>query len=429
MSKSRLKSGVAWSLFVAVMAAAPVSAMAGEQTKAAPVTVSRDFEDQARTVARQTVSVTSTGTSDATPADPAVIGPDGTPIVDCPDGAPSDAAWKGIPDDLRKIAHPGACYSRLLIAPRVETYTDHVVVQQARTETRTVPEVSQMAEKDVLVTPAHNIHHTIAAVTHTEMVSEIVRPASFREETIPAQYEMHTQHVMVAPEHQEWVKSAGYATGAALVTPGDHEPVRYRADGTLQWPGKDGGTVVHTSDETADYLRQGSAQTIWCLQVVPAVYRDQQVRVEVSPATTRRIEIPAVTRQVTHTVVDVPEHIEDQTVPAVYEKRRVKEIVSPAHTETVDIPAVYHDETKSRVTSEPRAVWREVLCQKNASPAVIADIQRALAAKGYDPGAIDGHLGSKTVSAMQKFEADSSLPQGQISVEAVKALGVDIQHN
>jgi len=56
-------------------------------------------------------------------------------------------------------------------------------------------------------------------------------------------------------------------------------------------------------------------------------------------------------------------------------------------------------------------------------------IQKALAAKGYDPGAIDGHIGSKTVSAMQKFEADNNLPQGQISIEAVKLLGVNLEHD
>jgi len=205
--------------------------------------------------------------------------------------------------------------------------------------------------------------------------------------------------------------------------------VRYRADGTLTWPGKDGNAVIPASEQTAEYLRRGSAQPVWCLQVIPAVYRDERVRVEVTPATVRRVEVPAVTRQISHIVVDVPEHVVEEMVPPVFEKRRVKEVIAPAHSETVDVPAIAHDETRTRVTDEARPVWREVLCQKNASPAVIADIQKALAAKGYDPGAIDGHIGSKTVSAMQKFEADNNLPQGQISIEAVKLLGVDIGHD
>ena len=441
MTKSCLKSGVAvasmaLALSVASLMAAPAFAQDGDRPDLSP-----DFAAQAHDSAVQVGQVSAAGTPMGAPADHvdtrgmndlgANVGPDGTPIVDCPDGKPDakSAAWKDIPDGLRKIARPGACYSRLLIPPKFNTYTDHVVVHQARTETRNVPEVAQLVEKDVMVQPAHTVRHTVAAVTHTEMATEVVRPATMHDEVIPAQYETHVQHVLVAPEHREWVKSAGYATGAALVTPGDHEPVRYRADGTLTWPGKDGGAVVPASEQTAEYLQRGSAQAIWCLQVVPAVYRDQQVRVEVTPAATRHIEIPAVTRQVSHVVVDVPEHMVEDTVPPVFEKRRVKEVVTPAHTESVDVPAVVHDETKTRVTDEARPVWREVLCQKNASPAVITDIQKALAAKGYDPGSIDGHIGSKTVSAMQKFEADSHLPQGQISIEAVKALGVNLEHD
>jgi peptidoglycan hydrolase-like protein with peptidoglycan-binding domain len=54
------------------------------------------------------------------------------------------------------------------------------------------------------------------------------------------------------------------------------------------------------------------------------------------------------------------------------------------------------------------------------------EVQRALAAKGYNPGPIDGQLGRQTVSAMQKFQADNGLPQGQPSVEAVQMLGVPL---
>jgi len=437
--KSYLKSGVAIASVAVALSVAPAFAQSGDQGGDRP-DLSPDFQAQAHDAAVQAGQVP-TGPVMGAPAGHidsrdlnslgANVGPDGAPIVDCPDGKPeaNAAAWKDIPDGLRKIARPGACYSRLLVPPKFNSYTDHVIVQEAHSETRTVPEVAQMVEKDVMVEPAHAVHHTVAAVTHTEMATEIVRPALERDEVVPAQYETRIQHVMVSPERREWVKSAGYATGAALVTPGDHEPVRYRADGTLSWPGKDGGAVVPASEDTAQYLQRGSAQPIWCLQLIPAVYRDQEVRVEVTPATTRHIDIPAVTRQVSRVVVDVPERVVEDTVPPVFEKRRVKEVVTPAHTETVEVPAVYHDQTKTRVTDAARPVWREVLCQKNASPAVITDIQKALAAKGYDPGAIDGHIGSKTVSAMQKFEADSNLPQGQISIEAVKALGVDIAHD
>ncbi len=400
--------------------------------------VSQSFTDQSKVVAQQTVVVMQTGSPGVmTPAPSGHVGeadlpdistdapPPPAADVDCPPGDKNDAAWKQVPQDLRDQARPGQCYARMLVAPQVETYMDHVMVQEARTETHTTPEVSQWVMRDVVVAPEHVEHRDVAEVSHVEMATEVVTPETTRTEVIPARYEMQTQHVMVAPEHQEWVRSRGIATGAALVTPDDHEAVRYRADGMLTWPGKD-APAIPVSQETADYLQRGSAQDVWCLKVVPAAYEDHQVRVMVAPEQTHSIDVPAVTRSVRRVVVDTPAHVEDVTVPAVTEKRKVREVVTPAHTDTVEIPAVYQDVRKSRVVRDAEPVWREVLCDKNASPEVVTAIQHALVEHGYNPGPIDGHLGSQTVAAMQKFEADRNLAQGQVSVEAVQALGVQL---
>ncbi|KQZ68041.1 peptidoglycan-binding protein [Lysobacter sp. Root559] len=52
-------------------------------------------------------------------------------------------------------------------------------------------------------------------------------------------------------------------------------------------------------------------------------------------------------------------------------------------------------------------------------------VQAALYAKGYDPGAIDGVLGVRTVSALQQFqEAYGLVPTGQMTTETLNALGV-----
>lgn len=426
MRKLVLKSGVTVLAFVGLA----MSAQAHDHTKPVVKPISSTFQSESRETATSTVEVVATGTTDGYHGNGHVTESDlpdvnTTTVIACPEDGPDSADWKQVPEDLRKIATPGQCYARLLIAPKFENFTDHVMVADARTETRTVPEVAQMVEKDVMVAPEHVVHKTIPAVSHTEMVSVVVTPATVREETIPARYETRVEHVMVAPEHQEWVKTAGIPTGAALVTPIDHEPVRYRADGSLTWPGKT-PVVVETSDETAEYLQQGSAQPVYCLKIVPAQYEERRAQVEVSPASLRRIDVPAVMRQERRVVVDAPEHVEDVVIPAVYRKQKVREIVTPAHTEEFTVPAVYQDVAKSRLVGDPQPVWRQVLCAKNTSPAKIAEIQRALAKRGYNPGPADGQLGTQTVSAMQKFEADRGLPQGQVSVEAVHALGISL---
>ena len=54
-------------------------------------------------------------------------------------------------------------------------------------------------------------------------------------------------------------------------------------------------------------------------------------------------------------------------------------------------------------------------------------VQRPLSALGYDPGPIDGHLGSRTWAAIRAFEADHSMaptavPSEHLAIELLAAL-------
>ncbi|MBW8733562.1 MAG: peptidoglycan-binding protein [Asticcacaulis sp.] len=399
--------------------------------------VSDSFKAASRVAAERTVQVLQKGTSDAPPQAPDTRLPpvdahdsdeEAAGVIACKDKGDKDPALKDLPADVRANAKPGECYARLLSPPQMEAVTDHVLVTPEHTEKRVIPAVVQEIDKDVLVRPERVERRVIPAVTATRTETEVVREATVREDVVPAIYETRMVHELVEPAHQEWVKGAGEALDAPMVTPVDHAPVRYRDDGYLTWPGKD-REPVPTTDEARDYLKDGNPPVVWYLNEVPALYRDVRKRVMVQPESTRRVDIPAVTRQVTRVVVVEPEHVEERIIPAVYEKRRVKDIVTPERTETYTVPAVYKDMQTTRVTQPADAVWRRVLCRRNASPALVTHIQQALQAKGYNPGALDGHLGAQTVQAMQKFQADNNLPQGQISLESVKALGINPELN
>ena len=55
--------------------------------------------------------------------------------------------------------------------------------------------------------------------------------------------------------------------------------------------------------------------------------------------------------------------------------------------------------------------------------ALVRDVQRQLAARGYRPGAADGRLSAETVAAIRTFEADQGLvPKGRISVAVLERL-------
>lgn len=418
-----LKSGIA---AIALMGAGFTLPAAAFGEKPAVKPLSSGFTETSHHTAQQTVAVMQAGTpGPAAPQGHITQSDLNGPVVVYPQDGEHSAAWQQVPEELRRNARPGQCYAKLLVAPQFDTVNERVLVAEARTEQRHIPEVSEWRVKDVLVEPEKVMRRKTPAVTRLVTETEVVTPAGFREEVIPARYETRLERVMVQPERQVWVEKAGIATGAALVTPVTHEAVRYRADGTLTWPGKQ-PVLVQTNGATADYLQKGSAQTVLCLEVLPAVFEDRKTQVLVEPERVRRIEVPAVTRQVKRTVVDQAERDEEYVVPAVYKKQKVKEVVQPARTETIEIPAVYRDEARTRVTETAQPVWREVLCDRNASPALIADVQKELNRRGYNAGPVDGKLGSSTVSAMQKFQADNNLPQGQLSLESVRALGIKL---
>lgn len=68
--------------------------------------------------------------------------------------------------------------------------------------------------------------------------------------------------------------------------------------------------------------------------------------------------------------------------------------------------------------------WVEVLCPADVTSYTIREIQRALSAKGYNPGPIDNVLGAQTKSALQQFQKDYGLPVGQLDLQTLAALGI-----
>ncbi|HHL19628.1 MAG TPA: peptidoglycan-binding protein [Thiothrix sp.] len=54
---------------------------------------------------------------------------------------------------------------------------------------------------------------------------------------------------------------------------------------------------------------------------------------------------------------------------------------------------------------------------------MVKRLQSALSAKGYNPGATDGVMGSRTSSALSAFQKANNLPSG-MNDATLKALGI-----
>jgi peptidoglycan hydrolase-like protein with peptidoglycan-binding domain len=89
------------------------------------------------------------------------------------------------------------------------------------------------------------------------------------------------------------------------------------------------------------------------------------------------------------------------------------------------VPAQYDTVTYQIKVSDARTEQRAILCETNATPAKIREIQAALSKAGFNPGPLDGVLRAQTMQAVNRYQQAKGLPvDGFLSLDTVKSLGV-----
>lgn len=216
----------------------------------------------------------------------------------------------------------------------------------------------------------------------------IDRPASYKTQIIPATYETVFDTVVISPEKNRIeVVAAIYETV--------YEDIMV-APATTRWERGTGDANCLSNDPK-------DCQVI-CLKEVPAQFNKVERKIVKTPSFTRNIITPA----------------EVKIVP-----RQV--MVKPAETIQIEIPATYKKIMEKRVSKTGGYTdWREVLCGAKLSSDKIRQIQNALISKGYTVGTAgaDNVFGEDTKVALRKFQADNNLPQGNLNIETLNALGV-----
>jgi hypothetical protein len=165
---------------------------------------------------------------------------------------------------------------------------------------------------------------------------------------------------------------------------------------------------------------------ILCLVVEPATYKTITRTIVKKPASTRQVDVPAVFKTIRKQVLDTPPAVVKTAVPAEYSTIRVRKMVEPARESRVSVPAEFQTVTKRVKVSNERMSWQPILCETNVNKEVIASLQQALSSKGFNPGDIDGVLGSATLSAVEAYQRANSLARGGVTMETLKSLKVDL---
>jgi len=265
-------------------------------------------------------------------------------------------------------AQPGECYAKVLVPAKYDVVSEKVLKREASEKINIVPAKYEWVEERVLV----------------KEPSE--RLASSRLVPVSAVYETVTERVLDRPEQTTWKKGRG--------------PIE-RVDNT-----------------TGEIL---------CLVVEPATYKTINRTVVKTPASTRQVDVPPVFKTIRKQVLDKPASVNKAQAPAEFTTIRVRKMVEPPRESRVSLPAEFQTVTKRVRVSNERMSWQPILCETNVNEDVVASLQQALSGKGFNPGDIDGVLGSATVNAVEAYQRANGLARGGITMETLKSLNVELR--
>jgi hypothetical protein len=292
-------------------------------------------------------------------------------------------------------AAPGQCFARVLIPEVAETTTEQVIDQAERTEIKLIAAEYAMVDETITIRPARKELRVIPATFRTETQTIEIEPARTEQTVVPAAMETTMERVMVRPAYTTW-------------KPGNNLFGRgFRAAAA---PTAGSGAELATGE-------------LLCRVEVPAEYKMVPRQVVARAATTQARVIPAQTQTITRQVEATPARVDEINIPAETRTIKVRKMVSPARQEEVRIPATYRTVEKRVVRSASAVQWREVLCETNTTPQKIAEIQRALASRGFATN-VDGVFGAQTLQAMESFQRRNGLPVGNLTIDTAQALGV-----
>ncbi len=281
-------------------------------------------------------------------------------------------------------AKPGQCFTRVWNAPKYKTVSTRQLVEESGERIEVIPASYKAGSKRILVKEASERIETVPATYKTVTERVLVKPATTKLQQVPAVYETVSTRVLEKPAHTVWKKGTG--------------PIQ---------------KIDAQSGE------------IMCLVEIPASYKTIQKRVLKSPASTKTVTIPAEYKTVEKRVVATAATTRTVTIPAQYKTITTTEVAAPAQERRIKIPARYKDVTTQQLVSEGSMEWREILCETNMTSSRIMGIQKALKAAGYNPGSIDGTIGSDTMRAVNAYQRAKGLPVDKyLNMATVRSLGV-----
>jgi murein L,D-transpeptidase YcbB/YkuD len=293
-----------------------------------------------------------------------------------------------------------------------------------------VPEVYETVKERVLLKDASTRLEEVPAVYGEVEEKVLVKPASRKAIEVPAVYETVTEKKLVREAYNTWkpgthtnIQKVDEATGQIMClveVPAEYQTVTRQV---VKTPASVRYEDIPAEYQTVKKTVLKTPATTRTVQI-PAEYGEREVKKLVKPATTVTKVVPVDYEREIMTVVQ-PATEKRIAIPAEYAEREVTKLVAPAREVRVPIPAEYADVPQEVMVCPVQEYWTQVLCDVNATPAKVTEIQKALAAAGFNPGSANGNLDASTMKAISAFQKAKGLSEdGYLNMETVRALGV-----
>ncbi len=308
-------------------------------------------------------------------------------LLRLPPSSPRRGPWWW-PSLARLPNKAGQCYTKVMLPAEWRNEPTQQMVRAAGERAEYSEPVYQDAEERVLVKPASKRVTVVPAEYGQVEEKVLVREAYRREIEIPALYNTYFDKVMEKPSRDVWK------------------------------PGR--GTVEKVDPTTGEIL---------CLVHEDATYKTVE-RKELFRAASKRYEdVPAEYATVKKTVLKTPETVKEVEVPAEYQTIKVRKLVKAPEPVKVPVDAQYATVNKQVMVAPEHAVWTQVLCLDNSSPAKIQEVKRALNAQGASPTLrTDGEIDPELTNAVRAFQQKNGQnPTGLMTADTLAKLGVALK--
>lgn len=289
-----------------------------------------------------------------------------------------------VPQPTAISALSGQCWVQSIVRPKPIKSAVDVVVRDAVNKLRVTP--ARLAQDEAqLVTKAGTTMYKVQPPVYRAVTERIeIKPEVRKSVVVPAVFEDVKELVVVEASRTE-LESCKSAGG-----------VRFSA----------------------------APVSALCARTVPAKTKIVTKKQLVSPETTKTVVEAAEYKEVVRWVLETPARVVPVQTSDETTTLTVKSIAQSESVEERQLPAERKEIGATRYEGEPKLVTVPAVCDADLREPMIYSLQTALRRAGFEPGAVDGKLGRRTVEALLEYQLANGLAYGALTYESLEHLGV-----